>query len=143
MPSILLFGATGLVGSHLILDLKSSHPNCPITLYLRNTNLDAYLTATASVARIVHGTFDEVTKISSLAAEHDIIINVGSSWDVGLSEAIISGLKKEKNGEGKVLIHMSGTGNWVDETWKDGASHEGTKVWDVSLSLLVLFVNSD
>src|SRR5450759_1670579 len=104
MPSILLFGATGLVGSHLILDLKSSHPNYPITLYLRNTNLDSYLTNTAGVSRIVHGTFDETTKISALAAEHDVVINVGSSWDVGLSEAIVAGLKKDKNGEGKVLI---------------------------------------
>jgi N-acetyl-gamma-glutamylphosphate reductase len=143
MPSILLFGATGLVGSHLILDLKTSHPNYPITLYLRNAKLDSYLTTTASAAKIVHGTFDETNKISALAAEHDIVINVGSSWDVGLSEAIIAGLKKEGNGEGKVLIHMSGTGNWVDETFMDGSSHESTKIWDVSLPLLRFLVNGD
>jgi uncharacterized protein YbjT (DUF2867 family) len=141
MPSILLFGATGLVGSHLILDLKTSHPDYPITVYLRNTNLDTYLTTTAGVARVVHGTFDEASKISALAAEHDIVINVGSSWDVGLSDAIVAGLKKEKNGEGRVLIHMSGTGNWVDETFKDGSSHASTKIWDVSLPLFQCLVN--
>jgi hypothetical protein len=26
---------------------------------------------------------------------------------------------------------MSGTGNWVDLQWKDGASHPEAKVWDV------------
>jgi nucleoside-diphosphate-sugar epimerase len=54
MPSILLFGVTGLVGSHLVLALKKSYPNLPVTVYLRNPKFDTYLTETANVKRIVH-----------------------------------------------------------------------------------------
>lgn len=132
MPSILLFGATGLIGSNLLPFLKSSQPKHQITLYVRNTTLDKYFTTTGA-DRIVHGTYDESSKISSLAAEHDVVINVGSSWDIALTEAIIAGLKKEKDGEGKILIHMSGTANWVNTRSKDGAHHNGLKIWDVSL----------
>jgi nucleoside-diphosphate-sugar epimerase len=54
MPSILLFGVTGLVGSHLVLALQKSYPESPVTVYLRNEKLDRYLTETAGVKRIVH-----------------------------------------------------------------------------------------
>ncbi|KAJ9607273.1 hypothetical protein H2200_008346 [Cladophialophora chaetospira] len=130
MPSILLFGVSGLVGSHLVLALKDKYPDFPVTVFLRNTSLDTYLHDTASVRRIVHGTFDEKDKIVALAKEHDIVINVGSSWDVGLSEAIVEGLNQQPEGKKTTLIHMSGTGNFVDKRWKDGASHPEAKVWD-------------
>ncbi|KIW16120.1 hypothetical protein PV08_06171 [Exophiala spinifera] len=130
MPSILLFGVTGLVGSHLVLALRDKHPELPVTVFLRNKSIDTYLSETARVNRIVHGTFDEKDKISELSREHDIVINVGSSWDVGLSEAIVDGLKKQPDDKKPILIHMSGTGNFVDKTWTDGATHEGVKVWN-------------
>jgi nucleoside-diphosphate-sugar epimerase len=132
MPSILLFGVTGLVGSHLVLTLKKKYPTFPVTVYLRNTDIDTYLYETAGVSRIVHGTYDEGQKISSLAEEHDIVINVGSSWDVGLSESIVEGLQKRERGKKTTLIHMSGTGNFVETRWEDGAHHEEAKIWDDS-----------
>ncbi|OAP56050.1 hypothetical protein AYL99_09229 [Fonsecaea erecta] len=132
MPSILLFGVTGLVGSHLILALKNEYPNLPVTVFLRNKTLDTYLYETAGVKRIVHGTFDEKDKIVALAKEHDIVINVGSSWDVPLSEAIVEGLSQQPEEKKKTLIHMSGAGNFVDKRWIDGAFHAEAKVWDDS-----------
>ncbi|KIX95724.1 uncharacterized protein Z520_08431 [Fonsecaea multimorphosa CBS 102226] len=129
MPSILLFGVTGLVGSHLVLTLKNEYPSLPVTVFLRNTVLDTYLYEIAGVKRIVHGTFDERDKIVALAKEHDIVINVGSSWDVPLSEAIVEGLNQQPE-EKKTLIHMSGAGNFVDKRWTDGAFHANAKVWD-------------
>jgi hypothetical protein len=67
-----------------VLALEKAYPDFPVTVYLRNKALDSYLTETAGVKRIVHGTFDEKEKIVALAKEHDVVINVGSSWDVGL-----------------------------------------------------------
>jgi hypothetical protein len=103
-----------------------------VTVYLRNNTIDAYLRDTAGVAQIVHGTFDEFEKISNLAKTHDIVINVGSSWDVGLSEAILDGQSKREAGTKTTLIHMSGTGNFVETKWSDGATHAEAKVWSVS-----------
>lgn len=102
-----------------------------MTVYLRNTSIDSYLTQTAGVKRIVHGTFDEHEKISALAQEHDVVINVGSSWDVGLSKAIVKGLKQRPEGRKTTLIHMSGTGNFVDESTANGSHNENAKVWNV------------
>jgi len=130
MPSILLFGVTGLVGSHLILELKDAYPEFPITVYLRNAGIDTYLKQTAGVQRVVHGTYDEFDKIASLSKEHDIVINVGSSWDTKLSEAIVAGLEQRPDEKKTTLIHMSGAGNFVDKTWSDGAHHEGAKIWN-------------
>ncbi|KAF2429670.1 hypothetical protein EJ08DRAFT_717078 [Tothia fuscella] len=129
MPSILLFGVTGLVGSHVVLALKKKYPNFPLTVYLRNATIDTYLRATVGVSRIEHGTYDEVERIASLAKDHDIVINVGSSWDTGLSEAIVDGLSKRDSGKKTILIHMSGTGNFVETRWNDGATHAESKIW--------------
>jgi hypothetical protein len=121
-----------VIAAHLVLALKDKHPEIPITVFLRNKSLDKYLTETAGVKRIVHGTFDEKDKIVALAKEHDIVINVGSSWDVPLSEAIVEGLNQQPEGKKRTLIHMSGTGNFVDKRWKDGAFHPEAKLWNVS-----------
>jgi nucleoside-diphosphate-sugar epimerase len=140
MPSILLFGATGLMGSHLVVTLKKAQPSYPLTVYVRDTSteLHEYLSKKVGVDRIVVGDFSETEKISNLASEHDVVINCGSSWDVGLSEAIIEGLvKRFESGKGKGrLIHVSGTGNFVDGR-KDGKfagpGAGDSKVWSVSL----------
>lgn len=113
-----------------MLALKDNYPDFPVTVFLRNKAIDKYLYETAGVKRVVHGTFDEKDKIVALAKEHDIVINLGSSWDVPLSESIVEGLNQQPEGKKKTLIHMSGTGNFVDKTWIDGSHHPGAKVWD-------------
>jgi len=132
MPSILLLGATGLVGSHLILELRDRYPKLPVTVYVRNQTIDKYLTTTAGVARVVHGEFSEYAKLSALAEEHDIVINAGSSGDDAVTEAILEGLEKRSVESKTVLIHMSGTGNFLDTRWTDGSHHPESKVWSVS-----------
>jgi uncharacterized protein YbjT (DUF2867 family) len=141
MPSILLFGTTGLMGSHLVAALKKAYPSFSLTVYIRNTSSDVheYLKNTIGVDTIVTGDFSETDKISKLASSHDIVFNCGSSWDVGLTKAIIDGLvQKYDEGKGKGgLIHTSGTGNFVDGR-KDG-KYAGpgagdSKVWSVSIS---------
>jgi hypothetical protein len=61
-----------------------------------------------------------------------MIINVGSSGDLGLTEAIMEGLKTRPAESKPVLIHMSGTGNFIDARWNDGSHHSESKVWSVS-----------
>jgi nucleoside-diphosphate-sugar epimerase len=42
----------------------------------------------------------------------------------------VEGLNQRPADKKTTLIHMSGTGNFVDKRWTDGAHHEETKVWD-------------
>jgi nucleoside-diphosphate-sugar epimerase len=63
---------------------------------------------------IVHGTYADHTEIEQLVSQHSIVVNVGSSWDTGLTEAILHGAQVESGKKKKVLIHMSGAGNFVD-----------------------------
>ena len=115
-----------------MLALKDKYPNFPVTVFLRNTTLDDYLYKTAGAKRVVHGAFDETEKIVALAREHDVVVNVGSSWDVPLSEAIVEGLIQQPEGKKRTLIHMSGAGNFADKRWIDGAHHAESKIWHVS-----------
>jgi hypothetical protein len=109
-----------------------TYPHLPLTVYLRNKGVDEYMTSTVGVDRIVHGDFSEAEKITSLAKEHDIVINIGSSWMVELSEAIVAGLKQKPAGARKpILIHISGAGNYIDEG-KSGDFNPNAKVWNVS-----------
>ncbi|KAK9319840.1 hypothetical protein V1517DRAFT_26496 [Lipomyces orientalis] len=129
MPSILLLGVTGLVGSHLVLALKREYPAYPVTVYLRNRNIEEYLRETAGVSRIVYGTYHETEKLAAVAKEHDIVINVGSSWDPVPSRAIVAGLSQRPVGVKTTMIHMSGAGNFVDTSSSTGNANPSAKVW--------------
>ena len=89
------------------------------------------MTSIVGVDRIVHGDFSEAEKISALAREHDVVINIGSSWFVPLSEAIIAGLSQKPAGTKPILIHISGAGNFIDH-WTTGEANPNAKVWTVS-----------
>jgi len=127
------------MGSHLVATLKKTHPAFLLTVYVRDTSteLHEYLTNNIGVDRIINGDFSETDKISKLASGHDVVINCGSSWDVGLTKAIINGLvTKYEEGKGKgSLIHVSGTGNFLDGRTDGKYAGPGageSKVWSVS-----------
>jgi hypothetical protein len=122
--------------AHLILGLKKTYPAIPLTAFLRSEDIDQYLTNTVGVNKIVHGTFDEAEKISSLARDHDIVINVGSSMDPTLSKAIVSGQKQRLPGLKTTLIHVSGAGNFTDTTSRTGSTNVKAKVWNVSCGFI-------
>ncbi|OBT94643.1 hypothetical protein VE01_07983 [Pseudogymnoascus verrucosus] len=132
MPSILLLGATGCVGSHLVIALKKEYPTFPVTAYLRNKSIEKYLYETAGVQKIVYGTFEETEKLAALAKDHDIVINVGSSFDPVLTRAILAGLNQRPAGVKSTLIHMSGAGNFVDTESNTGIANPNCKVWNDS-----------
>ncbi|KZF26916.1 NAD(P)-binding protein [Xylona heveae TC161] len=129
MPSVLLVGATGMVGASLSRQLKEIYPAWPLTVYFRNPVADDWFRNVVHADRIEHGTFEEAPKVSALAAEHDIVINAGSSFDPTLSKAIIEGLKQRKGSKKGTLIHVSGGGNFIDHR-TDGKFSTTSKVWN-------------
>lgn len=94
---------------------RKRHPNIPITAYLRSTALDAALSALGNVT-IVHGTFEEYGRIEDLSATHSIIINCAASFNVPVTEAILKGIHATKSSSKPILLHLSGTGNFVDHS---------------------------
>jgi nucleoside-diphosphate-sugar epimerase len=83
-----------------------------VTVFLRSTAYDQALRALG--VTIVHGTYADTTEVEELVSKHSIIINIGSSWDTGLTKAILRGARVESGEKKKILIHMSGAGNFVD-----------------------------
>ena len=117
-PTVLFLGATGQVGGPFLTEFRSKFPDYKVTAFLRSTALDAKLEALG--VKAVHGTFDDLALISELASKNDIILNLASSNNPAVTEAILKGAHVERRRQPrKILLHMSGAGNFVDE------SHEG------------------
>ncbi|ETI27423.1 hypothetical protein G647_09613 [Cladophialophora carrionii CBS 160.54] len=129
MPSVLLFGATGLIGSRLALEVKKSHPDWPLTVFLRNTNVDEWFRTVAKADRIVHGSISDTELARSLSKEHDIVINAITSFDGGFIANVISGMEERPSNSKGTLIHVSGTGNFIDYG-KTGNFNPASKVWN-------------
>ena len=94
---------------------RKTHPSIPITAYLRSTVLDAALTALGNFT-IIHGTFEEHSKIEELSATHSIIVNCAASFNLPVTEAILKGIRATKVPNKPILLHLSGTGNFVDRS---------------------------
>jgi len=149
MPSILLFGATGLVGgkftgqeratgadpclkARLAAALKEAHPDWPLTVFYRNASVDDYFTETVRADRIVHGEFSQKDLVRSLSKDHDIVINAATSFDGGFVETIISGMEERPETSKGALVHLSGIGNFID-LGTTGNFNPESKIWNVSL----------
>ena len=118
MPSILFLGASGQVGGAFLTVFRKAHPEDPITAYLRSTALDDALKALGNVT-IEHGTFEEYDRIEKLAGNHEIIINCAASFNPPLTSVILTGIRNTKAVKAPktpILLHLSGTGNFVDHS---------------------------
>jgi nucleoside-diphosphate-sugar epimerase len=67
---------------------------------------------------IIHGTFDQRDEIEKLASSHSLIFNFASSMDPSVTEAILRGVRtrKSQTGTTSVVYHLSGAGNFVDNS---------------------------
>jgi nucleoside-diphosphate-sugar epimerase len=67
---------------------------------------------------IIHGTFDQLDEIEKLASSHSLIFNFASSMDPSVTEAILRGVRtrKSQTGTTSVVYHLSGAGNFVDNS---------------------------
>ena len=118
MPSILFLGASGQVGGAFLTVFRKAYPKDPITAYLRSTALDDALTALGYVT-IEHGTFEEYDRLEDLAANHEVVINCAASFNPPLTSRILEGIRNTKAVKAPkkpVLLHLSGTGNFVDHS---------------------------
>ena len=96
---------------------RKEYPDIPITFFLRTIELDSALQALGGTT-IVHGVFDDLDKIEELAAAHAIVLNCAASMNVPVTEAILRGAItfKKATGKNSVLYHLSGAGNFVDNS---------------------------
>jgi uncharacterized protein YbjT (DUF2867 family) len=142
MPSVLLFGATGLVGARLAADIKRSHPDWALTAFFRNPSADEYFKSTARVDTIVHGSFSDTDLVRTLSKSHDIVINAATSFDVDFVNLVIAGMEERPASNKGTLIHVSGTGNFID-FGTTGNFNPDSKVWNVSAVIFMIFENND
>ncbi|EXJ81067.1 hypothetical protein A1O3_07355 [Capronia epimyces CBS 606.96] len=128
MPSVLLFGATGLIGSRLAVDLKTAHPEWPLTVFVRSPAAESYFKS-AAVDRIVYGSFSDTDLVRSLSKEHDIVINAATSFDGDFITQVIAAMEEKPEHSKGTLIHLSGTGNFIDHG-TTGSFNPDSKVWN-------------
>jgi hypothetical protein len=114
--------------------LKAAHPEFAYTALARKEG--QFPAIEAAGATPILGSFADHDVIAQAAYEADLVINCGSSDEIGVARAIIEGSRKRKS-EGKstgILIHTSGTMVFVDKT-KEGKWVEGARLRNVSIEL--------
>lgn len=90
----------------------------------------------AGVDRIVHGSISDTDLVRSLSKEHDIVINAITSFDGTFVDKIISGMEERTEESRGTVIHISGTGNFIDNG-KTGNFNSKSKVWNVCFLELI------
>lgn len=128
-PKILLLGATGYVGGTVLHHLTRSPAlaGClPISVLVRGAErADKLKSAYGNhVSTVPVTSLNDLDLITTLASEHDIVINAGTGYHPASAEALVYGLAKRKaasngnnNGEGTAppwIIHTSGNSNIAD-----------------------------
>jgi nucleoside-diphosphate-sugar epimerase len=108
---IFLLGA-GYLGRQIIDDLLLA--SYPVTTLLRSKDLAATLSNAGVTTHI--GSLSDHTTITSLAAQHPIVINTSSSDDVPSVLALLAGIRQRvAAGLPTTFLHTSGTGLLIDD----------------------------
>lgn len=110
--------------------LKLAHPTWRITAYVRPSRSVEAVKAELGVDRVETGEFSDFEKIKTLSKEHDIAFNAGSSFTPDVVTAIVAGFKGKPAGSRGKLIHISGSGNFID-FGTTGEFNPKSKVWSV------------
>jgi hypothetical protein len=131
-PQALVSGADRLE-ARLALAIKNTYPDWPLTVFVRNTNVDEWFKSVAKADDIVHGSISDTELVRSLSKKHDIVINSITSFDGGFISNVISGMEERPQDSKGTLIHVSGTGNFIDYG-KTGNFNAASKVWNVSMA---------
>ena len=160
MQTVFYIGATGYVGGtyscvlrygalkvspHLgsvLVAIRKAHPDLKVTAVVRNP---AHVDAVRRLGvEVIQGSFSDTNLITSRARESDITINMASSDDVDLNNAILAGQKARVVEDKKapaILLHTSGTAIFMDDG-KEGKHDPDSKVWNVSPCLFLGSVRS-
>ncbi|KAL7278991.1 hypothetical protein ACG7TL_006823 [Trametes sanguinea] len=116
--NIFITGATGYIGGSVFQRLVT-HPNAAnfdITTLIRSPEKAKFVKEKFGV-NVVEGSNADLDKLTQLAEQADIVLNVADSDDLAAANALIQGLKNrhDKTGVKPTLIHTSGTGFLVDD----------------------------
>ncbi|KAI0360216.1 NAD-P-binding protein [Trametes cingulata] len=116
--TIFLTGGTGYIGGSVLQRLLDhpDHENFDITALVRNAE-KAKLLETRFGVKTVLGSLQDLDKLSALTENAHVVIHTADCDDIDAIKAILNGLKKrhEKTGDLPILIHTSGTGEFVDD----------------------------
>ncbi|KAI0368803.1 NAD-P-binding protein [Pilatotrama ljubarskyi] len=116
--TIFLTGATGYIGGSVLRRLLEhpNHDSFEIVALVRNAE-KAKLLETKFGVKTVLGSLQDLDKLSTLAENAHIVIQTADCDNTDAIKAILSGLKKrhEKTGDLPILIHTSGTGEFIDD----------------------------
>ncbi|WVW83203.1 hypothetical protein I302_105221 [Kwoniella bestiolae CBS 10118] len=126
--SVLIFGASGLMMSHLLPHLQRSHgTDFTWTAYVR-TGSKGIPFLTGIDVKIIEGSWQDKDKISSLVNKYDIVWDAGDSHDPSLPAIIVPALIDSP--KTTVFVRFSGTGNWITPT--GGNADDSAKLYDDS-----------
>jgi len=126
---VLLLGGTGYIGGTALDTLQTKYPalakHFVFTLVVRDQGKADQLQQKYPHAKlnIVLTNHADTAKISALAAESDVVLNLADADDLPLAKAVNEGLTKRVKAGGArqpVLIHTSGTSVFSDPKEEDG-----------------------
>ncbi|KAH7072569.1 NAD(P)-binding protein [Paraphoma chrysanthemicola] len=128
-PKLFITGGTGYVGGSVLHAIATAHPEYSITVLLRN--IPASFSTIYPDVRIVTGTYDSTSVLTSEAAQADIVVHNGDSDHEPSLNALITGLlqKEKETGKPGVLLHLSGTGIVADWRSEDGLGVRSDVTW--------------
>ncbi|KXH51856.1 hypothetical protein CSAL01_13510 [Colletotrichum salicis] len=121
MARILLLGASGYIGGSVLTTLtKSRDPllsECDFTVMVRQES-HAKFFEEQGLKPVLFSGLDDLETIEKIAAEHDIIINTGSTFHTAGAKATLAGLQKRMKSTGRQthLIQTSGCGSLADRS---------------------------
>ncbi|KAI0358320.1 NAD-P-binding protein [Trametes cingulata] len=123
--AIFFTGATGYIGASVLQRLLNhpDHEKFEVTALVRNSEKAKKLEGSFGVKTVL-GSLQDLDKLSELAENAHIVIQVANCDNTEAMKAILSGLKRrhEKTGDVPLLIHTSGTGEITDEARGDYVS---------------------
>ncbi|KAI0271291.1 hypothetical protein BC834DRAFT_966801 [Gloeopeniophorella convolvens] len=132
MTGIFLIGATGYIGGTLLVALCKAHPTLSIAALVRRPEYIDRIAAVGLNVTVLQGSFGDLELIEKHAREADIVINTADSDNVSLTNAILTGLRKRVEEDGKkqgALVHTSGSGVFSDSGREGKFDPEG-KIWN-------------
>lgn len=123
MPLLLVFGATGYIGSAVVRKLLREVPGLEVTALIRRPEqaeqLEGGIVAYSrryytehSLAVGIHtvvGSIEELDKVYSLVSKADVVLNAANSESLSFMHGILAGQRQHFNDTGirPVLIHTS------------------------------------
>ncbi|CAE6438851.1 unnamed protein product [Rhizoctonia solani] len=122
---VFFIGATGYVGGAILTELLRTSASFTITALVRKDS-DINILEKLGV-KTIKGSFSDLDKIEQASREANIVYNAADADDLGLTRAVIRGLKSQE--ERGILIQTSGTG-LLSDNYNGELTPEGSKIWN-------------